>query len=163
MEPVRVNFVCLGNICRSPLADAVLRHQAQQRGVADRVVVASRGVGRWHLGEPADRRMRSTAASHGVDLDGVSELFVSSDFEQFDLILTMDADRQADIERRAPASHAHKVLPFRTFDPEGGPDEDVPDPYYGGQQGFEEVFTIVGRTCSELLDRILDGSWRDAV
>ena len=162
MEPVRVNFVCLGNICRSPLADAVLRHLADQRGVSDRVRVASRGVGRWHLGERADPRMRSTAACHGVEIDVLSEVFVRSDFDDFDLILTMDADRQRDILGRAPAAQAHKVLPFRTFDPLGGPDDDVPDPYYGGSQGFEEVFSIVGRTCKALLDRILDGSWRDA-
>ena len=125
--------------------------------------VASRGVGSWHLGERADSRMRSTALSHGVEIDGVSELFVSSDFEDFDLILTMDADRQRDIEDRAPRALAHKVLPFRTFDPEGGPEDDVPDPYYGGQGGFEEVFTIVGRTCGAILDQILDGTWRGAL
>jgi len=131
--------------------------------VSDRVRVASRGVGDWHLGEPADSRMRSTALGHGVEIDGVSELFVPADFEDFDLILTMDADRQRDIEDRAPPAFAHKVLPFRTFDPQGGPGDDVPDPYYGGREGFEEVFTIVGRTCSELLEQILDGTWRGAL
>lgn len=161
MEAVRVNFVCLGNICRSPLADALLRHLAQRRGVADRVLVASRGVGRWHLGERADSRMRSTAASHGVEIDGASEVFVPSDFDDFDLILTMDGDRQRDILRRAPAAQRHKVLPFRIFDPQGGADDNVPDPYYGGADGFEEVFSIVGRTCAALLDKILDGTWRE--
>jgi len=107
--------------------------------------------------------MRSTALSHGVEVDGVSELFVPADFDDFDLILTMDADRQRDIEGRAPRAHAHKVLPFRTFDPEGGPDDDVPDPYYGGQGGFEEVFAIVGRTCGALLEQILDGTWREVL
>jgi protein-tyrosine phosphatase len=163
MEPVRINFVCLGNICRSPVADAVLRHQAEQQGVSGRVVVESRGVGRWHLGERADPRMRSTASSHGVDIDGVSEVFVRSDYDDFDLILTMDSERQADLVRRAPPELVHKVVPFRTFDPLGGSDEDVPDPYYGGQDGFEEVFTMVGRTCQALLDRVLDGTWRDAL
>ena len=159
VKPVRVCFVCLGNICRSPLADAVLRHRAAARGLSERVHVESRGVGDWHLGEPADARMRQTAQQHGVDVDGVSELWTREDYAAFDLVLSMDAERQAQLEEDAPANAKKRIRAFRTYDPDGGADDDVPDPYYGGADGFETVFEIVDRTCEALLDRILDGTY----
>ena len=160
-EKLRVCFVCLGNICRSPLAEAVLREKARARGVDDRLVIASRGIGAWHVGDPPDARMRLTAADHGVDMDGVAEQVGDADFHEFDLLLAMDADRHADLVDKAPPSALERVVPFRAFDPEGHPWDDVPDPYYGGQRGFENVYEIVDRTCEVLLDRLLDGTFRE--
>jgi protein-tyrosine phosphatase len=154
MQKVRICFVCLGNICRSPLAEAVLRHKAKERGLADKVVIESRGTGSWHLGEPADPRMRATAARHGVDVDGVAEQFGDADYEAFDLIFGMDTARTDELRARAPDHLKHRVVAFRRYDPEANEDHDVPDPYYGGDEGFETVYRIVERTCDVLLDRI---------
>lgn len=158
VERVRVVFVCLGNICRSPLAEVVLRHQARARGVEDRVHVESRGTGAWHVGEPMDPRMARTAGRHGIPCETVAEQFTPADYD-FDLVLSMDPERQRELIAGAPPHRRRHVVPFRRFDPEGGEEEGVPDPYYGGPEGFETVFQIVSRTCTPLLDALVDGSW----
>jgi len=161
MQRVRVCFVCLGNICRSPLAEAVLRHKAREGGVEGRLEISSRGVGAWHVGEPPDPRMRATAREHGVKMDGAAEQVTFEDLTEMDLVLSMDGDRHADLVEMATREATARIVPFRAFDPDGGPWDDVPDPYYGGERGFEEVFTIVDRTCEALLERLLDGSYRE--
>ena len=156
MKPQRILFVCLGNIVRSPLAENMFRHLAEQAGLADRYEVDSAGTGGWHVGERPDRRMRQVAARHGFRYDGRARQFQQSDFDHFDLIIAMDAQNRADLRRlaRSPEDEA-KIHTLREFDPHGGPTAPVPDPYYGGIDGFEEVYTIVERSCRGLLDALI--------
>ena len=157
MAPFRICFVCLGNICRSPLAEAVLLQLAQVRGLGDRLQIASRGTGDWHLGQPADPRMQAAATRHGISMSTRAELFEEEDFADFDLLLCMDRARLEELERRMPPKVSSRVTLFRDYDPDPQHSPDVPDPYYGGENGFEEVYQIVERTCVDLLDRFERG------
>ena len=156
-DPIRIQFVCLGNICRSPLAEAVFRDHVEQAGLAAHFEIASSGTGDWHVGDTADRRMRATAGEHGVSLDDHrASQFSEDDLNAYDHIFVMDKDNLHDVlyldeEDR----HNGKVRLFREFDPEPG-DFQVPDPYYGGADGFENVYQIVHRTAAELMDRLID-------
>jgi len=151
---VRVLFVCLGNICRSPLAEGVFRRLVTERGLADKIEIDSAGTGGWHVGEPPDRRMRATAEGRGVSLHGISARRVEAgDLREFDYVFAMDRQNYRDLMSFSGAHPTAKVSLFRSFDPE--PDsQDVPDPYYGGADGFEHVFDIVHRTCEAILDHI---------
>ena len=152
----RVLFVCLGNICRSPLAEGVMRHLVEERGLEDRVEVDSAGTGAWHAGETPDPRSAEVAARHGIDLDGQRARRVDdADFTGFDLVVAMDAQNEADLTARAPLEAHERIVRLRDFDPEGS--GDVPDPYYGGPQGFDVVYGMVRRSCEALLDRIERG------
>jgi protein-tyrosine phosphatase len=140
---VRICFVCLGNICRSPTAEAVARRLIGDAGLADAVTVDSAGTGDWHLGEPPDPRTRATARRRGYELDHRARRFTAADFAKFDLILTMDHHNQRDVEAMAPtAADRARVRLFRSFDPGAPQGAEVPDPYYGGARGFEEVFDV---------------------
>lgn len=153
----RVLFVCLGNICRSPLAEGVFRHYVRKTGLEEHIEIDSAGTGSWHVGEPPDRRMRQTAAQHGISLDGQrARQFAKEDLEAYDHILAMDKENLQDIlYLDDDDAFGHKVRLFREFDPEPG-DFQVPDPYYGGSQGFENVFQIVDRTARTLLHRLVE-------
>ena len=152
----RILFVCLGNICRSPLAEGVFRRVAAEAGVADRFEVDSAGTGPWHVDEPPDRRMRDTARRRGVPIDDLRGRQVSAaDLRDFDLVLAMDRDVLHDTLYLAPDADAPHVRLFREYDPEPG-DYQVPDPYYGGPGGFDEVFEIVERTARAMLERLVD-------
>ena len=147
MTPPRVLFVCLGNICRSPTADGVLRAMAAARGLD--MHVDSAGTGSWHVGSPPDRRMQAAAAAAGHDLSPLrARTFTPADFAAFDVIYAMDRQNLADIEAQRPAGNATPVRLFRVHDPEGG--GDVPDPYFKG--GFDGVVRLVERCCARLLD-----------
>ncbi len=152
---IRVQFVCLGNICRSPLAEGVFRHLVTEQGIASEFVIASSGTGAWHVGQAPDSRMQKTAYAKGVDISRQrARQFKSGDLEDFDHILAMDQSNLQNILRHdAHGEYTDKVHLFREYDPEPG-DYDVPDPYYGGDQGFETVFRIVDRTCRQFLDQI---------
>jgi|CXWL01.1.fsa_nt_gi protein-tyrosine phosphatase len=141
---IRILFVCLGNICRSPAAEGVFRHLLDEAGLAEAFKVDSAGIGAWHAGEPADRRMRHAAERRGVLLRSIARQVNLQDFERFDHILAMDASNMQDLRAIAPAAHAGKIRLFRDLDPDG-PGQDVPDPYYGGDAGFDEVLDIVTR------------------
>lgn len=156
MEPkTRICFVCLGNIVRSPLAEHLFNHMAKERGVAYKYEARSAGCGAWHVGESPDPRMRQVAARHGVVYDGVACQFQRSDFERYDLILAMDLENKAHLVNiaRTPAER-EKVHLLREFDPRGGKDQSVPDPYYGGIDGFEKVYKIIERSLRGLLDHL---------
>lgn len=157
-EPTRICFVCLGNIVRSPLAEAMFRHLAEERGLGGRYEVDSAGTSSWHVGERPDRRMRKVAARHGFQYDHRARQFQRSDFDRFDWIIAMDRQNRADLRRlaRSPEDEA-KIRLLREFDPLGSPDAPVPDPYYGGIDGFEEVYAIVERSCRGLLDALESG------
>ena len=153
---IRVCFVCLGNICRSPTAHGVMQHLIDARGLEGRVLVESAGTGAWHVGAPPDRRSQETARRRGFRLPGVAEHFDTSYFERFDLILAMDQSNLENMQKlaRTDAERAKLEL-FRAFDPEAAPHAEVPDPYYGGPDGFEHVFDLCERTCEALLDYLL--------
>jgi protein-tyrosine phosphatase len=146
---VRVLFVCLGNICRSPAAEGVLRALAERRGLA--LTVDSAGTGAWHAGEPPDRRMVGAARRRGYALEGAARPVHRDDFERFDHIFAMDRSNLEDLLASCPDAHRSKVRLFRALE---GEEEDVPDPYYGGSKGFDEVVDVVERCCLRLLDEL---------
>lgn len=149
---LRLCFVCLGNICRSPTAEGIMLHLVTQSGLSDHVEIDSAGTGGYHVGERPDRRSLQTARTRGVPLPSRARQWIASDFARFDLILAMDADNRADLLQLAPDQEARdKVLLLRSFDPEAPPDAPVPDPYYGGPEGFEEVFDVCEAACRGLL------------
>jgi protein-tyrosine phosphatase len=149
---VRVCFVCLGNICRSPTAEAVMRHLVKAAGLGKRIAIASAGTGDWHVGGARDRRSRAVGEARGIPLSGVARQFVAEDFDDYDHVLAMDRANRDDLLRMArDGSDRAKVALLRSFDPTAPADAEVPDPYYGGPRGFEEVFDICERACRGLL------------
>lgn len=151
----RLCFVCLGNICRSPMAEGVFRHLAQQAGLADSFHVESAGLGSWHVGEPPDARAARTARARGVILDGVARQFTAGDFGRFDLVLALDEDIYDGLLRLArTAADRSKVKYLRDYDPQAGADKDVPDPYYSDQRAFERTYELVERSCRGLLESL---------
>jgi protein-tyrosine phosphatase len=154
----RICFVCLGNIVRSPLGENVFKHLAQQAGVADHYEVDSAGTGSWHVGESPDKRMRRVAAQRGINYDGRARQLKQSDLDKFDLFIAMDTENRSNLLRLARSEEdSARIRLMREFDPQAGPNQSVPDPYYGGIDGFEKVFTIVERSCQGLLDSLESG------
>jgi protein-tyrosine phosphatase len=153
--PYRVAVVCLGNICRSPMADVVLNDRLDRAGLQGRVEVVSAGTGGWHVGGPMDRRAAALLTSHGYDASRHrAQQFGPDWFDDVDLVLAMDADNYADITAQGPHG---PVRMFRDYDPlvvEPDGDRDVPDPYYGGDEGFDRVLAMVERTSDALVDAL---------
>lgn len=149
----RILFVCMGNICRSPLAEGVFNHVAAQAGRSTEFEVESCGTGGWHAGEPPDMRAQSVALKHGVVLNHRARQFQQSDFDQFDLIVAMDKSNKSDLLSfsNLKPEQAAKVKLLREWDPKAGSDLDVPDPYYGGTSGFEVVYQMIERSTRKLL------------
>lgn len=156
-DTIRVMFVCLGNICRSPLAEGLFREQVRKAGLEDHFEIASSGTGHWHVGEPPDRRMRATAERQGLDISGQrAQQFETKDLERYDHIFVMDKSNLHDVLfLDEEDKHSGKVRLFREFDPEPG-DFQVPDPYQGGREGFENVYEIVERTAASILERLVE-------
>ncbi len=150
-------FVCMGNICRSPLAEGVFRHLAREAGVLDEFDIASSGTGGWHAGQRPDSRMNQVALKNGVSMEGqYAQQFEFGDLDEYDLILVMDKDNLYNVKHMdAGNKHAEKIKLFRSFDPEPG-NMEVPDPYYGGPRGFDDVYNMVDRTCRALLAHLTD-------
>jgi protein-tyrosine phosphatase len=152
---VEVCFVCLGNICRSPLAQGVFETLVKEEGLQDRIIISSAGVGNWHVGNPPDPRMQQTAHEHGIQLNSQARQFQASDFKQMDLVLAMDHSNLSALQQMRPAPELKdKLFLFRSFDSQHNNDLDVPDPYYGGDKGFETVYQIVERTCPKVLEHL---------
>jgi protein-tyrosine phosphatase len=154
---MRILFVCLGNICRSPTAEGVVRHRLREAGLGEDVDVESAGTGGWHVGNPPDPRASAAAAARGISLESRAQRFEAFHFEDFDLILAMDRQNLADMRALAPHAAAEgKLHMFREFDPlavESG-ELDVPDPYYGGEDGFEDVLDMIDRAAEGLIAEI---------
>jgi protein-tyrosine phosphatase len=156
---VRLLFVCLGNICRSPTAEGVMRELVRREGMSGRVGVDSAGTGGWHIGSAPDERASAAAAARGLELSGSARRVDAADFEEFDLLLAMDAENASALRRLAPdAAGREKVRLLREFDPAAaGAALEVPDPYYGAAGGFEEVLDLVEAACAGLLEEIRAG------
>ena len=153
----RVLFVCLGNICRSPLAEGVFRKSVEARALdrAHEFQIDSAGTGDWHIGAPPDHRAQHAAARRGIDLSGLrARQADADDMNAFDYIIAMDNANYASLRRLAGARHRHKVHLFLALCPDIDRDE-VPDPYYGDAQGFDEVLDLIEQACEGLLEHIV--------
>lgn len=149
---MRVLFVCMGNICRSPTAEAAFREALEQEGLTAAVDVDSAGLGRWHLGDPPDPRMRAAGERDGLAIDGRARLVRPDDFETFDVVLAMDRSNHEQLLALAPDAEARqRVRLFRDFDAEANA-PDTPDPYYEGN--FDEVVAIARRGAAGLLEHL---------
>jgi protein-tyrosine phosphatase len=147
-------FVCLGNICRSPAAENIMNHLIDRAGLSDRIICDSAGTSSYHIGSPPDRRMSAAAAMRGISMTGRARQFQVADFETYDLILAMDKDNYLDILALDPRQqYRHKVRLMCEFATRHQIRE-VPDPYYGGREGFEKVIDLLLDSCEGLLEYI---------
>jgi protein-tyrosine phosphatase len=154
-DKLSVLFVCLGNICRSPLAEGVFRHFVAAAGLEDKFEIDSAGTSSYHAGDPPDPRTTAVAHARGIRLTGRSRAIKPSDLRDYDYVIVMDADNLAAVRRLADKNAARATIRLlRDFDAESNGDLDVPDPYYGGPRGFENVHDIVERSCHALLEFI---------
>lgn len=149
----KICFVCLGNICRSPTAEGIFQHLIDERDLENHFEVDSAGTSAYHLGESANSKSQRTAQKHGITLHSKARQFNASDLDYYNLILAMDNENLKNVREMANGSHEYKIGRMRDFDPNPGEGE-VPDPYYGGPEGFENVFQIVKRSCKNLLDEL---------
>lgn len=157
----RVMFVCLGNICRSPLAQGVFAHLAAQRGVAEDLTIESAGTGHWHIGDPPDKRSSAVAKKHGVELRSRGQQIDESYFGRFDLFVAMDRSNVGNLRRMGcPEERLALMLAFapeslKARHPGALSTLEVPDPYHDGPEGFDVVYELVHESCVGLLDEIL--------
>ncbi|MCP5206711.1 MAG: low molecular weight phosphotyrosine protein phosphatase [Hahellaceae bacterium] len=151
---VKVLFVCMGNICRSPTAHGVFREQVKRAGLGKQIEIDSAGTGPWHVGKAPDSRARSVAKGRGIKLDDLRARQVcDNDYQYYDYILAMDNSNLNDLKAQASAHHHDKIRLFLDYHPDPAKQE-VPDPYYGGQAGFEHVFDLVEDAGEKLLEEI---------
>lgn len=156
-EPVKVLFVCLGNICRSPSAEGVFRKVVAQAGLDDRVVIDSCGTGDWHVGKAPDRRATAAARKRGIDISGLrARQFRSEDLDEFDYVLVMDRQNLADVREVWRQNGGTEPALFLEYGQSG--EDEVPDPYYGGEQGFEQVLDMIDEASRGLLQHIRERS-----
>jgi protein-tyrosine phosphatase len=143
MKQIKVLFVCMGNICRSPTAEGVFRKVIADQGKTNHFLIDSAGTHAYHVGEMPDSRAQQTARQRGINLSSIRARKVATlDFEHFDYILAMDSDNYHNLLKASPSQYHDKIRLFLDFAPEHD-ERDVPDPYYGGQNGFEHVFDLV--------------------
>jgi protein-tyrosine phosphatase len=156
MKQVKVLFVCMGNICRSPTAEGVFRHAVNQAGLADKIFIDSAGTHAYHVGNPPDSRAMAAATKRDIDLSHQRARQVeATDFEDFDYVLAMDHSNYSDLQHICPDQHEDSLSLFLDF-ANNSNEQEVPDPYYGGGQGFEHVLDLVEDATNGLLARIKD-------
>ena len=147
----RVLFICLGNICRSPMAEGVFRRVVEKEGLIDRFEIDSAGLGDWHVGQAPDTRAQAAAKSRGMDISRqCARQVADQDFAWFDLLLVMDRSNYAELKRRAPADGRAKIHHFLDFAPQMGT-KDVPDPFFGGAEGFDHALDLIEEAANGLL------------
>lgn len=154
-QPVKILFVCLGNICRSPAAEGIMKEIVERNGVADRWVIDSAGTSRYHIGDLPDRRMRVHARQRGLELTHRARQVEVTDFDDFDIIVAMDSANATDLRRLAPSVEAaRKITTMATFFPDATRHhyDYVPDPYYEGSEGFELVLDLLNDACQNLFN-----------
>ena len=151
-KKIKVLFVCMGNICRSPTADAVFRHLVKEAGVDHMIDVDSAGTHAYHIGDPPDHRAQNTALQRGYKMHDLRARAVQpNDFEEFDYILAMDKENLSLLQQRSPQQHLSKIQLFMQYSTQADADVEVPDPYFGGNQGFELVLDMVEEASQGLL------------
>jgi len=150
--PTRLLFVCLGNICRSPLAEGVFLHLVTEADLLDHYVIDSAGTSAYHVGERPDRRSIAVAQKHGVVLPSRARQVELADYEAFDLLVAMDRSNHRDLLSDQPSAATARLVMLRDYDPAGP--GDVPDPYYGGPRGFDDVYAMVERCSRRLLEEL---------
>jgi protein-tyrosine phosphatase len=156
-RPYRIAFVCLGNICRSPMAESVLTRRLAEAGLAADVEVDSAGTGGWHVGDGADRRAVATLQRRGYHTVHRARQFQRSDFAAHDLVVALDEDNARDLHRLAPdAEAAAKIRLLRSFDPDADGDLAIPDPYYGADHDFEHALDLIEASCDGLVGWVRD-------
>lgn len=154
-DPLRVCFVCRGNICRSPIAEAVMRHLVREGGLSAVIDIDSAGTSSWHIGEPPDQRAIDAAAKHGVRMAHRGRQFTRADFDRVDLVVAFDMDNRTELLRLAPnGDEAAKVRLLRSFDVDAHNATEIADPYYGTAQDFDRVFEEIDASCRGLLDHV---------
>lgn len=153
-NPYKICFVCLGNICRSPTAEGVFQHLVYEKGLSPYFYIESAGTSAYHIGEPANSKSREVAGWYGVELNSRAKRFEASSLEEFDLVLAMDRENLSNIKKLSNGYETGATIKLlREFDPEIDKGE-VPDPYFGGMNGFENVFQIIYRSCESLLNEL---------
>jgi protein-tyrosine phosphatase len=156
MAKHRLLFVCLGNICRSPMAEGMFRRVAEQEGVAHLFEIDSAGLGDWHVGQAPDTRAQNAARRRGIDISGQSARHVTrADYTRFDLLLAMDGSNFAELIQLAPKDARNKIRRFLDFAPHTGT-QDVPDPFFGGREGFDHALDLIEHAARGLLADLLD-------
>lgn len=153
---MRILFVCLGNICRSPLAEALFVHKINARGLAGKFEVDSCGTSNYNIGDGPDHRTVKNATRNGVPMNHVARQLTRADLAYYDRILVMDRQNLRNALAISDPEHHSKIVMMRSFDPEGMEHGEVPDPYYGGEQDFQEVFEILDRSVERLLEVLLE-------
>ncbi len=151
---MRICFVCLGNICRSPTAHGVMEHLVAEAGLASAVTIESAGTGAYHVGELPDPRTRAAAKRRGFALTSRAQQFTAADLDRFDLVIAMDRSNLRNLKELADGRTAPSLHLLRSFDPTAPANADVPDPWYGGDAGFEEVLDQCERACAGLLAHV---------
>ena len=155
----KVLFVYMGNICRSPTAHGVMQHKVAERGLTQRIEIDSSGTHAYHVGEKSDSRSRALATKKGIDMEYIRARKISiNDYDEFDYILAMDAENLELIEYYSPENYSARISLFLHYANQAGltDEEVVPDPYYGGDAGFEHVFELVDLGCDALIEHILN-------
>lgn len=156
MKQIKVLFVCMGNICRSPTAHGIFEKLVTDAGLAEQILIDSAGTISYHVGEPPDSRASQTAREHGIDLTCQRARQVrADDYQQQDYILAMDYDNLRSLQQSCPANQQHKLQLLLSYHPDEFLDQ-VPDPYYGGDSGFEQVYEMVELACRNLLTHITE-------
>ena len=158
---VKLLFVCMGNICRSPTAHGVMQHKVNESGWRDHIYIDSAGTHAYHVGEKSDPRSRAKASEKGIDMEFIRARKITiNDYDEFDYILAMDHDNLDLILRNAPSDYSATVLLFLDFARKAGltDREAVPDPYYGGDHGFDDVFELVDLGCNAIMDALKQDS-----
>jgi protein-tyrosine phosphatase len=156
MAKHRILFVCLGNICRSPMAEGIFRRAAEDQGVLDLFEIDSAGLGHWHVGQAPDPRAQNAVRNRGIDISGQSARQVEhDDFARFDLLLAMDGQNYQELVELAPSDARHKIRLLLDFAPQAAA-TDVPDPFFGGPAGFDHAFDLIDQASRGLLTHLLD-------
>lgn len=158
MMKMKLLFICLGNICRSPAAEGIMRQMLEERALSNDIIVDSAGIGSWHVGEMPDPRMRKHAARRGYDLSPLrARQFRADDFQKFDYIIVMDEENYHDVmERGGVYADARKVLRMKDYFIRYKGQQSVPDPYYGGAEGFERALNLIEDGCEGLLKDLVN-------
>ena len=154
-NPIRVVFVCLGNICRSPLAEVIVRHQANQQNIGHCFHFESAGTGDWHIGRSADTRSAATAQRHGLDLSQhKAQQITTNNIHQWDWFIAMDHENRLNL--LAMGASSERIIMMRQFERKSVADDilNVPDPYYGGEHGFEDVYVMLEENANAIIEYI---------